>query len=164
MSGEMLWECLDRVSIIFGIITFLPVLWAAVLYIRRNSRLRKSILAAVARAETHQPIYIELTGKNNLTVEAEKYLNKQNFPGEILKGIELIRSGVKMNDTADVEKLKNKIIDIKLEALGRAPECIHLFYSGPVAIGVMIGDIFSNCKNVYIYHKDESGYAFTAKI
>lgn len=164
MGWRLFWEYLDRVSVVIGVVTFFPIIWAVCLYISRNVRLRKSILAAVARAETHQPIYIELTGKNSLIVEAEKYLNRQNLTGEVLKNIELCRSGIKMKDTACIEKIKSEIIDIKLKTLARAPECIHLFYSGPVAIGIIIGDIFSNCKNVYIYHKDESGYALVTKI
>lgn len=164
MDWSSVWEYLNRANLVIGIIAFLPIIWAVWLYISRNVRLRKNRSAALKRAETHQPIYIELTGKNSLIVEAEKYLNRQNLAGEVLKGIELFRSGIKMKDTACIEKIKSEIIDIKLETLARAPECIHLFYSGPVAIGIIIGDIFSNCKNVYIYHKDESGYSLVTKI
>lgn len=159
------WEQIDRVGILLGIVAFFPLMWAVWLYWRRNTRLRKNINNAIARANTHQPVYIELTGQNVVVEVAEKYLNKQKLVGQILPYVMLERKGINLNDFNEIEKLKGEIVDLKIRALEKAPECIHLFYAGPVAVAIMIGDIFSNCKNVHIYHKDnDSGIQLVAKI
>lgn len=159
-----LWTTLDRIGIVLGIVAFIPIAWAVVLYWRRNVRLKKSINNAIARANTHQPIYIELTGKNAVIEAAENYLRKRELSGEILPFIKLDKKGVNLNDFDEVEKLKNELVGLKLAAMTKAPECIHLFYSGPVAVAVILGDIFSNCKNVHIYHKQDESYQLVSKI
>lgn len=159
-----LWTTLDRIGIVLGIVAFFPIAWAVVLYWRRNVRLKKSINNAIARASTHQPIYIELTGKNSVIETAENYLRKEDLTGEILPFIQLYKKGVNLNNFNEVEKLKNELVNLKLEAMAKAPECIHLFYSGPVAVAIVLGDIFSNCKNVHIYHKLDESYQHVSKI
>lgn len=161
-----LWTTLDRIGIVLGIVAFIPIAWAVVLYWRRNVRLKKSINNAIARANTHQPIYIELTGKNAVIEAAENYLRKREreLSGEILPFIKLDKKGINFSDFNEVEKLKNELVGLKLAAMAKAPECIHLFYSGPVAVAIILGDIFSNCKNIHIYHKNGTAYELVSKI
>lgn len=158
------WVMIDRIGMVLGIIAFFPMMWAVIVYLRRNRLLKKSIKMAIARAETHKPVYIELTGKNLVTVTAENYLRKLGLQGKILPFKTLESKGVNFTDINDVEKLKSAMINMKLDIMSESPECIHLFYSGPVAMAIVLGDIFSNCKNVYIYHKDSDNYQLVTKI
>ena len=158
------WTTADQIGIVLGIVAFFPIMWAAWHYWQRNVRLRNSINKAISQANTHQPVYIELTGKNAVIEAAETFLRKQKLSGEILPFIKLEKKGVELRDFDEIEKLKTDLIDLKLIAMSKAPECIHLFYAGPVTVAIILGDIFSNCKNVYIYHKDGQGYELISKI
>ncbi|MBB5022250.1 hypothetical protein [Desulfurispira natronophila] len=158
------WEIVDRIGILMGIVMFIPVAWASVLYIRRNYLKKRLIDRALKRANTHIVACVELTGKSEIVISASETIHRLKLQGDILAKREFQRKGVNLADWVKVEKLREELVQFKKELQLQNPEYIHLFYSGPVAVAIILGDIFSNCKNVIIYHHGGGHYHRSALV
>ncbi|WP_156788027.1 hypothetical protein [Desulfurispirillum indicum] len=121
------WEMVDRIGILLGIIMFIPVAWASMLYIRRNYLKKRLVERALKRASTHLVACVELTGKSEIAISANDTIHKLNLQGTILPQREFRRSGVELANMAKVEKLREELVQFKKELQLQSPEYIHLF-------------------------------------
>lgn len=141
------WSVLTRVSDVLSVLTALPMLAAAVLFLHRARRYRQR-LQEMEGQTTPRPVAlaVSLTGLD-ISEQVRAFIAGlgARWPlhtycrGEEVSGVTLPRL------LHHLAHLKN---ELSLEGVTE----VHLFYAGPVALGIMLGGLLHNWVPVKVYH------------
>jgi len=147
------WFLLDRVGIVLGIVLALPVFWSWIIllgYRRRQNRL----LQEIRKQPGDRPIALIVNiGEGDIANQVRRYLESQDSQMDI----KLLSEKTLSQDT--IAEFTEKIRAIRAEFMEKSIDKIHLFYRGPVAGALLVGDTLSNGFPVLVYHLDkQKGY------
>ncbi|MFN3740477.1 MAG: SAVED domain-containing protein [Thermodesulfovibrionales bacterium] len=145
----MLWELLDRLNIITGIIVSIPVVWSWWILITQKRR-QKELIKSLEFLKGNRPVAIIVDiGPGNSVEQVKFFLKDSNMDMEVLQY---------SIDELQPDKIQDfvvKLQQLKASAMERGSDRIHLFYRGPVAGALITGEVFSNIA-VTIYHFNKS--------
>jgi hypothetical protein len=147
------WDSTDKVSILLGIITAVPVFWAWFILFRWRQR-QKRIIENIGREAGDRPVSLAVSiGPSNITNQVKAYLAQNDNEMEV-ETIHL--PSLAIDKTVE---LVEKIRVARAKLLERGAGKIHLFYMGPVVGALLVGDVFSNGSVViYYYNSDKATY------
>jgi len=141
------WAILNRVSDVLSVLTAVPMLAAAVLFLHRARRYRQRLWAMEGQT-TARPIAlaISLTGLD-ISEQVRGFLAALNarWPLRTYCHNEAVSCDSLPGLLQRLARLKN---DLSLEGVTE----VHLFYAGPVALGLMLGGLLHNWVPVKVYH------------
>lgn len=143
---DQFWELLSSVADVLGIVSAAPMLAAAVLFAHRARRYRQR-LRAMEGQTTAQPVAlaVSLTGLDiSEQVRAFLVRQEQHWPVRAYLHEEEVTPIVLPRIMQQLARLKN---DLSLEGVTE----VHLFYAGPVALGLMLGGLLHNWTPVKVY-------------
>ena len=144
---DQFWQMLSSVADVLGIVSAVPMLAAAVLFAHRARRYRQR-LQAMEGQTTAQPVAlaVSLTGLD-ISEQVRAFLARQgvHWPVRAYRHEEEVNPIVLPNVIQQLSRLKN---DLSLEGVTE----VHLFYAGPVALGLMLGGLLHNWVPVKVYH------------
>ena len=141
------WSILNRMSDLLGVLTALPMLAAAVLFLHRAQRYRRR-LQEMEGQTTAKPVALalSLTGLD-ISEQVRGFLASLGVYWPIrtyYRGEEVNRVTLPML-IQHLARMKN---DLSLEGVTE----VHLFYAGPVALGIILGGLLHNWVPVKVYH------------
>lgn len=141
------WEMLSSVADVLGIVSTIPMVVATVLFIHRARRYRLR-LREMEGQTTAQPVAlaVSLTGLD-ISEQVRAFLVRQgqHWPVRVYRRDEEMNSVVLPGVIQHLLRLKN---ELSLEGVTE----VHLFYAGPVALGIMLGGLLHNWVPVKVYH------------
>ncbi len=144
---EHFWPLLSAVADIFGILSAIPMLAAAVLFAQSARRYRQR-LQEMERQTTPHPIAlaVSLTGLD-ISEQVRAFLVRQgkHWPVRVYRHDEAVDPATLPGVIQQLVRLKNEL------SLDGVTE-VHLFYAGPVALGIMLGGMLHNWAPVKVYH------------
>ncbi|MGE4095800.1 MAG: SAVED domain-containing protein [Candidatus Binatia bacterium] len=144
---EQFWTSLNRMSDVLGVLTALPMLAAAVLFAQRARRYRQRLREMAGQTTAHPiALAVSLTGLD-ISEQVRTFLASQgvHWPVRTYRQEEAVTPSVLPSVMHQLSRLKN---DLSLESVTE----VHLFYAGPVALGVMLGGLLHNWVPVKVYH------------
>ena len=141
------WEMLSSVADVLGIVSAVPMLAAAVLFVHRARRYRLR-LREMEGQTTAQPVAlaVSLTGLN-ISEQVRAFLIRQGKPWPV----RVYRRDEEMTPAA-LPRVIQHILRLKNELSLDGVTEVHLFYAGPVALGLMLGGLLHNWVPVKVYH------------
>lgn len=141
------WAILNRVSDVLGVLTAVPMLAAALLFLHKARRYRQR-LQEMEGQTTAKPVAlaISLTGVD-ISEQVRAFLNglgvqwplQSYWRDEEVSEVTLPRL---------LQHLARRKNELSLEGVTE----VHLFYAGPVALGIMLGGLLHNWVPVKVYH------------
>lgn len=141
------WVLLNRVSDLLGVLTAVPMLAAAVLFLHRARRYRQR-LQAMEEQTTSRPVAlaVSLTGLD-ISEQVRAFLAEQGVRCPL-------RSYCRSEDVsrATLPALIHRLTRLKNTLSLESVTEVHLFYAGPVALGIMLGGLLHNWVPVKVYH------------
>ena len=141
------WLLLNRVSDALGVLTAIPMLAAAVLFLHRARRYRQRLQEMEGQI-TARPITlaVSLTGLD-ISEQVRTFLSgrEPQCPLRTYCHNEVVSCDSLPGLLQRLACLKN---DLSLEGVTE----VHLFYAGPVALGIMLGGLLHNWVPVKVYH------------
>ena len=144
---DQFWEMLSSVADVLGIVSAAPMLAAAVLFAHRARRYRQR-LREMEGQTTAQPVAlaVSLTGLD-ISEQVRAFLarQEQHWPVRTYRYEEEVTPIVLPRIMQQLARLKN---ELSLEGVTE----VHLFYAGPVALGLMLGGLLHNWAPVKVYH------------
>ncbi|MFQ5792471.1 MAG: SAVED domain-containing protein [Candidatus Binatia bacterium] len=147
MATIEFWSILNRVSDVLGVLTALPMLVAAVLFLHRARRYRQR-LREMEGQTTAKPVAlsVSLTGLD-ISEQVRAFLCRLgvSWPMRTYTRDEEVNRETLPRLIQQLTHLKNQL---SLEGVTE----VHLFYTGPVALGVMLGGLLHNWVPVKVYH------------
>ncbi len=144
---EQFWMSLNRMSDVLGVLTALPMLAAAVLFAQRARRYRQRLREMEGQTTAHPiALAVSLTGLD-ISEQVRAFLARQgaHWPVRAYRHEEAVTPAVLPSVMQQLSRLKN---DLSLESVTE----VHLFYAGPVALGLMLGGLLHNWVPVKVYH------------
>lgn len=143
----MFWIVFDIVADAVGIVSALPMLAAALLFWQRARRYRQR-LRAMEGQTTARPVAlaVSLTGLD-ISEQVRDCLTGMGvqWPLRFYVRGEVIGQDTVPTVMQHLARLKN---ELSLEGVTE----VHLFYAGPVALGIMLGGVLHNWVPVKVYH------------
>lgn len=146
MSVEF-WSILNCTADLLGVLTAVPMLAAAMLFLHRARRYRQR-LQAMEGQTTPKPVAlaVSLTGLD-ISEQVRTFLIGLGMDWPLrtyCRREEVCRDALSVI-LQQLVRLKN---DLSLEGVTE----VHLFYAGPVALGIMLGGLLHNWVPVKVYH------------
>ncbi|MBI3303618.1 MAG: SAVED domain-containing protein [Deltaproteobacteria bacterium] len=141
------WAVLTCVADVLGVLTALPMLAAAGLFLHRARRYRQR-LREMEGQTTPRPVAlaVSLTGLD-ISEQVRGFLAERRLPGPV----RVYCRGEKVNP-AILPELLHRLTRLKNTLSLESVTEVHLFYAGPVALGIMLGGLFHNWVPVKVYH------------
>jgi hypothetical protein len=144
---EQFWLILNCAADLLGVLTALPMLVAAALFLHRARRYRQR-LREMEGQTSDRPVAlaVTLTGLD-ISGQVRGYLARLgvSWPVRVYAEREEVGREALPTLLESFTRLKN---DLSLDGVTE----VHLFYAGPVAIGVMLGGLLHNWVPVRVYH------------
>lgn len=141
------WSILNCVSNVLGVLTAMPMLAAAVLFLHRARRYRQR-LRELEGQTTARPVALalSLTGLD-ISEQVRGFLADLDarWPLRTYCHNEAVSCDSLPRLLQHLARLKN---DLSLEGVTE----VHLFYAGPVVLGLMLGGLLHNWVPVKVYH------------
>jgi hypothetical protein len=141
------WEMLSSVADVLGIVSAAPMLAAAVLFLHRARCYRQRLREMEGQTTaTPMALAISLTGLD-ISEQVRTFLVRQGkyWPVRVYHRDEALEPASLPGVIQQLLRLKN---DLSLEGVTE----VHLFYAGPVALGIMLGGLLHNWAPVKVYH------------
>ncbi len=141
------WSLLNRLADLLGIITALPMLAAAVLFLQRARSYRQR-LRAMEGDTTAKPVAlaISLTGVD-ISGQVWAFLRERGVTWPLRT---LVRRGEVSRENLPL--IVQKVLRLKNRLSLEGVTEVHLFYAGPVAVGILLGGLLHNWVPVKVYH------------
>jgi hypothetical protein len=144
---DQFWEMLSSVADVLGVVSAVPMLAAAVLFAHRARRYRLRLWEMEGQT-TAQPVAlaVSLTGLD-ISEQVRAFLARQgkHWPVRVYRRDEETNPAALPGVIQQFLRLKN---ELSLEGVTE----VHLFYAGPVALGIMLGGLLHNWTPVKVYH------------
>lgn len=152
-----MWEHLGNAASIIQIITAIPFVWGAYLFISMERRYKKRV-EEVAKQETDKPaaMVISVSGTDITNQVSQFILNKfgeiKIYPLKKPAGI----------TTENIPHILSEVLNLKKKMTADGVTEVHLFLMAPVAFGVAIGAILDNWVRVDVYHlnREKNNYEY----
>jgi len=140
------WSVLTCVSDVLSVLTALPMLAAAVLFLHRARRYRQR-LQEMEGQTTPRPVAlaVSLTGLD-ISEQVRAFLTAQGRQWSL----RTYYRGKDVSPTT-LPTLVQHFARLKNELSRDGVTEVHLFYAGPVALGIMLGGLFHNWVPVKVY-------------
>lgn len=138
---------LSSVADVLGIVSAAPMLAAAVLFLHRARRYRQRLREMEGQTTTTpMALAVSLTGLD-ISEQVRTFLARQgkHWPVRVYRHDEAVDPVALPGIMQQLSRLKN---DLSLEGVTE----VHLFYAGPVALGLMLGGLLHNWAPVKVYH------------
>lgn len=154
---EDIWLWLDRGSIILGYVTVVTVVSGAIYVLRfaLDYRKRQRRLRGQTVGKTARPMALAISfGGGSIKTAVQDFLDHR-YPDtpipvrEFVEPAEVTTTNVYLN-LQRLRKLKERLQSEGVTEL-------HMFYKGPIALGMGLGAIFDNWVSVKVYHNNRSG-------
>lgn len=162
IAGDlMVWDWIDKMSQITGILAFLPILGTLWLVWGQERRRRRE-LKAIREAPGDRPavLIIDIGSGGSIRGQVENFIGQQESLRQVLdsNNISCISRNHDLNrDEVDgiVKELRQSLDTMRNKGVTK----VHLFYKGPVALAAMIGAELSNQTPTVLYqHMKNIGY------
>lgn len=141
------WEMLEHIANVLGVLTAVPMLAAALLFFHRARRYRQR-LREMESQTTPQPVAlaVSLTGLD-ISEQVRAFLIRQgkHWPVRVYNRHEAVDP---LTLPGVLQQLMHRKNELSLEGITE----VHLFYAGPVALGIMLGGLLHNWVPVKVYH------------
>lgn len=144
---EQFWALISSVADVLGILSAVPMLAAAVLFVHRARRYRQRLRTMEGQTTPHPvALAVSLTGLD-ISEQVRAFLVRQgkHWPVRVYRCNEAVNPATLPGVLQQLARLKNEL------SLGGVTE-VHLFYAGPVALGLMLGGLLHNWVPVKVYH------------
>lgn len=145
-----LWEMMNRSNTVVELAIAVPVIWSWLILLTQRRR-QKALIKNIEAMKGNVPVAILVDlGPGESENQVRSYLIKENLNMDILKytSRELRKE--------DIDTFVNELHSLKAEAMKKGADKVHLFYRGPVAGALIVGEVFSNLP-VNIYHYSKTG-------
>lgn len=143
------WEAVDKFGVIIGLLVAVPVFWSWWILLTQKRR-QKHLLRSLEKISGDRPVAVSIDlmpGESGN--QAFMYLKKQGLEMELLK---ISRERL---DKDMLQGFVTELLRVRTEAMGKGADRLHLFYRGPVAGALLVGEVFSNTAAT-IYHFDKN--------
>jgi len=141
------WSVLNRISDVLGVLTALPMLAAAVLFLHRARRYRQRLQEMEGQTSPRPvALAVSLTGLD-ISEQVRAFLAGlgMQWPVRVYCRGEEVSPHTLPVTMQHLARLKH---ELSLEGVTE----VHLFYAGPVALGIMLGGLLHNWVPVKVYH------------
>jgi hypothetical protein len=148
---KQIWQFVERSSVIVGLLSFIPILWSWFILLSYRQR-QKKILESIKTNPGKRPIALAIgVGNADISNQVRAHLETENMRMEI----ETLCFPALASATIDdfVQKLRTT----RARLIERGVDTVHLFYMGPVAGALLVGDVFSNSRVQIYYHDRNTG-------
>lgn len=149
-----MWDIIEKFSVILGIVLSIPVFWSWMILLGSKRR-QKMLIKSLEKNPGDRPTYLLVDiGKGESQNQVISFLNSQGVSDA--KPVAISREQVTKDD---LQELVNKLQEIKGKAMEDGADRFHIFYKGPVAFAMMVGEVFSNTPaTVYQYDLKSGKY------
>jgi hypothetical protein len=144
---EQFWALISSVADVLGILSAVPMLAAAVLFVHRARRYRQRLREMEGQTTSHPvALAVSLTGLD-ISEQVRAFLARQgrHWPVRGYRRAEAV-------DPAALPEVLQQLLRLKHELSLEGVTEVHLFYAGPVALGIMLGGALHNWVPVKVYH------------
>lgn len=145
----MLWELLDKCSMIISIIVSIPVMLSWWILFTQKKRM-KLLLKSMESTPGNRPVAALIDfGPGDGENQVKIFLKTNNMDMDLLKysANELRRE--------TLQDFVNELHKLKANAMQKGCDKLHLFYRGPIVGALITGEVLSNT-SVNIYHFDKA--------
>jgi len=154
--GSAVWDVIDKVSQLVGILTIVPAFlaWFGVKNIQRQ---RRQLVRQLQTEPGSRPALLIVSIDKPIRSQVEAWRQQQ----EGLKGIPEERVfDLSWDRRLDFTELDDFIVEfrkVRARVMQAGVTKIHLFYAGPVVVAALIGAELSNGCPVILYHMEKHG-------
>ena len=144
---------LDPIGIVVGLGLAIPVFWSWAILLGNRRRQREALENIINTTGDRPSALVISIGPGDVTNQVQAYLNDQDMQMKV----ESLQIPVLTKDKIldFVQELRKKRAELMKKGVGK----VHLFYFGPVAGALLVGDVFSNgAVSIYYYHRDKGYY------
>lgn len=144
---EQFWPMLNRLSDLLGVLTSLPMLAAALLFLHRARRYRQRLREMDGQTTpTPMVLAISFTGLD-ISEQVRTFLLSMRVQWTV----RAYTRAEEISPTA-LPAVMQHLMQLKNELSVDGVTEVHLFYAGPVALGIMLGGLLHNWVPVKVYH------------
>jgi len=144
---------LDPLGIIIGLIVAIPVFWSWWILLG-NQRRQQKLVEHIKKTTGDRPCALAISvGSNDIANQVQVHLHDHQLDMtlETCHYQHLTTDSV-VDFVKGLRKTRAKLME---KGIGK----VHLFYFGPIAGALLIGDVFSNGSvSIYYYNRDKGGY------
>lgn len=146
------WDTLDKIGIVVGLLLSVPVFWSWTILLGQKRR-QKRILRSLERNPGDNPVAVLIDiGPEEIQNQVIAFLKKSGT------NMELLKVSIKKLEKEKLQDFVDDLHKIMAQAMEKGADRFHLFYKGPVAGALLVGEVFGNTVTT-IYHLDKSiGY------
>jgi hypothetical protein len=149
-----MWDFIEKFSVLLAIILSVPVVWSWMILLGSKRR-QKMLIKTIEKTTGNRPVYVLVDiGKGESENQVLAFLRSQSV--SINKIQKISREKITKDD---LQYLVNELQKIKGESMEVGVDRFHIFYKGPVAFAMIVGEVFSNTPTtVYQYDTKEGVY------
>ena len=143
-----MWDLIEKFSVIFGIILSVPVVWSWFILLGSKKR-QKILIKTLEKSPGNRPAYLLVDiGKGESENQVISFLSSQG-----VTGVKPVTISYEQVTKDDLQNLVEKLQEIKGKSMESGVDRFHIFYKGPVAFAMIVGEVFSNTPAT-VYHYD----------
>jgi Na+-translocating ferredoxin:NAD+ oxidoreductase RnfG subunit len=147
----MFWNTLDKIGIILGIFTAVPVVWTFIILFTTERRRKKKLKNLIKNPKAIESVLIIDVSRENIKAQVVNWLKKNPKLKKITeKNIYYVGTTDKLT-VDNIDKMLDKIREARIKITDSGSGRIHLFYRGPVTLAAIVGAEFSNGCPVVLY-------------
>lgn len=157
--GQWINSNLGPISVITGIVAFIPILITAWQVTLGESRRRRKWFKETIKdlGETPAVLIIDLFEKAEIRTNVEQFLGREKIKVDKSRVFEIIRN--KWLKPEDMPDIAQEIHDNVANIIRAGTDVVHVFYAGPVMPPMLIGVQLVTCRAL-LYQWDKNNSTF----
>ena len=159
MAGQWINDNLGPISVVIGLLTFIPILITAWQVTLGEKRTRLKWFIDVSSDPGKKPtiLIIDLFEKSEIKPSVIQYLKRKDIQVEKNRIFEVNRSTWLKPD--DMPALAKEIHDAVADIIRSGSDVVHVFYAGPVMPSMFVGLQLATCRAI-LYQWDKTQSTF----
>ena len=150
----MSWNTLDKVGIIVGLFTAIPVVWSFIILITAERRRKGKVKSLYKNPKDIESALIVDIGSDNIEAAVVNWIKSNTKLKKIHKNnIHYVGMTDRLTQE-NTDKLLQRVREERKKITNNGTCMIHLFYRGPVTFATILGAELSNKIPVILYQND----------
>ncbi len=150
----MIWDTLDRIGIILGFITAIPLVWSFIILITAERRRKGKVDALYNNPKDIESVLIVDISNENIEASVVNWIKKYHKLKKIKqKNIHYVGMTDRLTQE-NTDKLLQRVREERKRITNNGTCKIHLFYRGPVTFAAILGAELANKIPVMLYQND----------
>jgi hypothetical protein len=160
VSADSLWQLLDRIGIVAGLLLAVPVIWTWWQVVFGESRRRRRWLREIMRQPGSRPgvLIVDLLPGKDISTHVRQHLTRQAALLAVPEDRQLrvtrtepMEPGLMLGLARDIRSAVRRMQDTGVDVL-------HLFYAGPDVAALLLGAELCNGPRVLLHHYEQGAY------